>query len=264
MRRLIKAYTSFNRTERMGVLALCLIISILLVVRFTMHYLVQSVTDTTEEAKMIAAWNQPQTPEGVSVQTSENSQQNTTTGDNNQQQIATNDNNLAHEDNWEDNHFPNKTQQNTTTSPALSVFDPNTVDSITLRKLGLREKTTSIFLNWRRKGKRFYKKEELKGLYTLTTEEYNRLAPYITINNTLNARHYSYEDEYGPLPATININKADSITLIRLKGIGPVLAHRILQKRKKLNGFTSISQLLAVHHFSDSTARYLKQKLVIE
>lgn len=127
-------------------------------------------------------------------------------------------------------------------------FDPNTLDSAGFRKLGLKEKTTSILLHWRAKGKRFYKKEDLKPLYTLSEEEYHRLAPYIVI---------------GPV-AKVSLNRADSQTLVGLKGIGPKLAHRILERRHTQGAFTSFSQLMELYQFPDSTFGELQQRLTLD
>jgi Helix-hairpin-helix motif len=46
-----------------------------------------------------------------------------------------------------------------------------------------------------------------------------------------------------PLPDTIDVNTADSTTFVRLKGIGPATAHRIIMWRQAKGPFTSIDQL---------------------
>lgn len=54
------------------------------------------------------------------------------------------------------------------------------------------------------------------------------------------------------LPLPVNLNTADSATLLTLPGIGPALAHHIIHHRP----FTSYRQLLAIprfpHHLVDS------------
>ncbi len=48
-------------------------------------------------------------------------------------------------------------------------------------------------------------------------------------------------------PHAIDINTADSLTWIGLKGIGPGFAHRILLFREKLGGFHEVNQLKEVY-----------------
>ena len=46
-----------------------------------------------------------------------------------------------------------------------------------------------------------------------------------------------------PQVSTIELNTADSVTLVRLKGIGPYYAQKILRYREQLGGFYSPKQL---------------------
>lgn len=152
----------------------------------------------------------------------------------------------------------------TSYSAALFAFDPNTLDSAGFIRLGLKVKTIKYLLNWRRKGKRFYHREDLKPLYTLSAAEYERLAPYIYITAAQQQQHG--QDAYATLPPPpdgMDLNTIDSATLLRLDGIGTVLAHRIVQRRKALGSFLHTEQLLEVYKFPDSVFRYLQTKLTI-
>jgi DNA uptake protein ComE-like DNA-binding protein len=142
-------------------------------------------------------------------------------------------------------------------------FDPNTIDSTTCLRLGLRSKTIHMLLNWRKKGKVFYKKEDLKPLYSLKEEEYDRLAPFITIASVASKQNFSFPKE-ETLPATIDLNITDSSTLVRLNGIGPTLAHKIISRRDALGGFLKHEQLMEVYRFSDTVFKMMKEKLVIK
>lgn len=53
--------------------------------------------------------------------------------------------------------------------------------------------------------------------------------------------------------APIGINTSDSLTLQRLRGIGPVLSSRIVRYRESLGGFVSKEQLREVYGLTDST-----------
>ncbi len=159
---------------------------------------------------------------------------------------------------WEDFKTAGRQKQiNTASAPAtLFTFDPNTLDSTGFRKLGLQEKTTRMLLNWRKKGKVFYKKEDLKSLHTLAETTYYRLDPYIRItgNHTINKeqRHFITE-----------LNTADSASLVRLRGIGPALARKITERRKALGGFVQHEQLLEIYPFKDTVITTLRRQLTI-
>lgn len=143
----------------------------------------------------------------------------------------------------------------------LFEFDPNTLDSSGFLRLGLRPLSIHYLLNWRRKGKRFCRPEELAQLYSLREEEYMILAPYIRIQAI--SRTYE-ETEWALLPSSVSLNTADSVSLVRLRGIGPYLAAKIIRYRQALGGFYEIEQLKEVYPFPDSTFTYLKTVLKID
>lgn len=144
---------------------------------------------------------------------------------------------------------------------ALFYFDPNTLDSTGFRRLGLPEQTTRMLLNWRSKGKKFYRKEDLKPLRNLTEAEYLRLAPFIQIKSTSVGATDNLSD-YDP-NKPLDLNTADSAALVRLRGIGPVLANKITARRKALGGFVEHTQLLEIYPFKDTIMVALRQRLII-
>jgi DNA uptake protein ComE-like DNA-binding protein len=64
-----------------------------------------------------------------------------------------------------------------------------------------------------------------------------------------------------PLPDTIDINSADSATLVLLVGVGPATSHNILVRRKTKGPFTSVGQLKEVGSFTDGTLKVLGKHL---
>lgn len=78
-----------------------------------------------------------------------------------------------------------------------------------------------------------------------------------TADSTMN---YLDKEDNGskPMPAYININTADSQTLVRLKGIGPAFAHKIVQKRKKGHRFKTVDELLDVQYLPPATFTIIK------
>ncbi len=147
--------------------------------------------------------------------------------------------------------------------PTLFSFDPNTLDSVGWRKLGLTQKTTRMLLNWRRKGKVFYKKDDLKALHTLTDSAYRRLEPYIRITRNHDGPNDKYKTGSRQKNTTIELNTADSAALVRLWGIGPALARKITERKKALGGFIEHEQLLEIYPFKDTVMLVLRQRLTI-
>lgn len=61
------------------------------------------------------------------------------------------------------------------------LFDPNELPDDEWINLGLSEDQVSVILNFRNKGGRFYKKQDLKKIYSITAQEYAVLESYIEI-----------------------------------------------------------------------------------
>lgn len=152
-------------------------------------------------------------------------------------------------------------------------FDPNTATPDELKRLGLRDKTIQILGNYRNKGGRFKKPEDLQKIYGLKPEEFNRLRPYIVIagNSTEASAEGSYAHTYTASPkqefsrksVKIDINTADTTAYRSLYGIGSKLAARIVNYREKLGGFYSISQVGETYGVPDSTFQKIKPYLVL-
>lgn len=219
------SFFSFSRLERIGILSLFALLGLLLLTWRCMQYFVRPDFRDAEQQHLLALWNDSKT-----------------------------------------RHAAAAVGATTPGQPAqLFPFDPNTIDSTGILRLGLSPRVAKGWLNWRRHGKKFYAPEDLRPLYHLTPGDYERLAPYIVIRleRPQPYPHFEHGSRYPPLPATINLNTADSALLVRLNGIGPTLAHRIIERRTLLGGFNSHRQLLEVYPFPDSTFRMLCEKLVI-
>lgn len=158
-------------------------------------------------------------------------------------------------------------------SPVYFEFDPNTLDEAGWKQLGLRDRTIRTILNYRSKGGRFRKPEDLQRIYGLFPDEYERLEPYIRIagqpatpaENFPETRAVTPalpetmpEKKYTKQIAVIDINRVDTTALLPLPGIGSKLAARILNFRDKLGGFYSVSQVGETFGLPDSTFQKMK------
>lgn len=143
--------------------------------------------------------------------------------------------------------------------PQRFAFDPNTADSMTLSKLGLREWQVRNILKYRRKGGRFRKPQDLERMYGMSPSEYKSLEPYIRIaddgtgnetvwkeegeRTTVDTMRYMVKMKEGE---TLELNSADTTDLKKVPGIGSKYAKAIVSYRDRLGGFVSVEQLKEV------------------
>ena len=82
----------------------------------------------------------------------------------------------------------------------LFAFDPNTASREDLLRLGLSPKSVNGIMNYREKGYKFYKPEDITRVRTLKPEEYEVIKDYIVIERqqySSNFHHNDYKREYG-------------------------------------------------------------------
>ena len=147
----------------------------------------------------------------------------------------------------------------------LFQFDPNALPPEGWRKLGLNEKTIATISNYRNKGGKFYKSEDLKKIWGLPKAFYDRVEKYITISTVSdNEKPKFTPDKYVTKEKKvwdIEINTADTSALIELPGIGSKLAMRIINFRDKLGGLYSPEQIRETYGLADSTFEKIKSYL---
>ena len=106
--------------------------------------------------------------------------------------------------------------------------------------------------------------EQNKKLIT-AAQTFQRIQPIIHTDTTApTTKDYQdrFDEQTTPLPDQIDLNTADSATLVRLKGIGPTTAGKIIARRNK-KPFTNISQLSEVGRIPHKTLELLKKHLFV-
>lgn len=143
-------------------------------------------------------------------------------------------------------------------------FDPNKIGIEEWIKLGFSEKQAESIEKLKAKGFKFRKPEDLKGVFVVGEENYNRLAAYIKIDpNDFPKKEYVKTVYPEKKKYILDINTADSALFEQQRGIGPSLASRIIKYRNRLGGFVSVEQVKEVWNFPDSTYQSLKEQLVV-
>ena len=149
-------------------------------------------------------------------------------------------------------------------------FNPNAVSVDSLKLLGLPERLARTINNYRTKGGKFKSKEDLKKIHGFPDSIYQRLKPYIVIPATFSSgkkeaapekESFSKKQEYKNKEtlAAFDLNKADSLQLLQWKGIGPVLASRIVRFRNKLGGFVEKELLPGLQKQEETRQRHSRQ-----
>lgn len=155
----------------------------------------------------------------------------------------------------------------------LKKFDPNTISESELIAFGLSPKVAKTIINYRNKGGKFKYKDDLSKMYTLKSENFDQLRPYINLpvkpeyNNSSNNEYknnFDKDSKYVPKSIhNININNATIAELTTLPGIGNGYATKIINYRDQLGGFSDKAQIDEIYGLSDSLKPILKNILII-
>lgn len=146
-----------------------------------------------------------------------------------------------------------KTYKRDTIAIRMQVFDPNTVDSMTLLHLGFKPWQAKNMLKYRAKGGKYRKKEDLKKLYGMTDSMYLALTPYIYIKDSIvvdSARIDSVHMDSLPKwnstkkDTILNLRTADTTELKLIRGIGSYRAKMIVRYREQLGGYAQVEQIM--------------------
>lgn len=136
------------------------------------------------------------------------------------------------------------------TKKYLFPFDPNQISENAWDSLGVKSRLVDRIKNFLSKGGRFYKANDLKHIYGFDSLKYIELEPYINIYKKAIVKK-----------ALVDLNRADSIGLKSLPGIGTYFSKQIINYRKKLGGYYSVDQLQDINGLRmsriDSIRNYL-------
>lgn len=125
--------------------------------------------------------------------------------------------------------------------PVMFPFNPNNLTVAQWKQLGLSERQANVILHYEAKGGRFYRKEDVKKIYAITTDDYTRFEPYINIPEVEYTSHKAKPGE------VIELNSADSARMTMVRGVGPSFAIRIIRYRNRLGGFYNKEQLKEIY-----------------
>ena len=152
-----------------------------------------------------------------------------------------------------------ETRKGETNRKTLFAFDPNIASKEDLEKLGFSHRQVSNIINYRNKGGKFSKAEDLKKIYSISEKDYAQYSSFIEIKNPITTSKNN-----TIIPQNIELNSADTSQLKTLPGIGSVIAKRIIKYRDRLGGFYSSEQLKEVYGLKTETYNKIKKYLSID
>ena len=138
----------------------------------------------------------------------------------------------------------------------LQLFNLNKVSQAELESYNIKEWQARRIINYREKVHPYKSKEELFKVYGLDSAFVRELLPFVILEE-------SGEVE-GEVVKVVELNSADSLTLISVRGIGPVYAKRIIEYRENLGGFYKKEQLLEVYGIRNEQYEKLESYLEVD
>lgn len=238
----VKEFLTFNKRERNGLFILSFIIVLLLGYNYWLSYAEQNLTqpDFTEFENSIK--------EFYSSNPANNS--------------------LSNSDS-----IPTIDSTDASINVELFVFNPNSATDEEFKRLGLTEKQIKNIRNYLEKAGSFRFKEDFGKLYAIGDSLFAILNPYIDLpdKETFYASNKTSKEKQEQVkfekPKTqkplLELNGADSLQLIEIKGIGPAFASRIIKYRNRLGGFQKVEQLMEVYGMKEEQFDLIKTQVKV-
>ena len=138
-----------------------------------------------------------------------------------------------------------------------SAFDPNLSSKSDLEDLGFDPRVAQRIVNYRKAGGSFKRKSDLKKIYGMDATTYEKLEPYILIEERSKAptdKRDSLTHKKRLVPESpkekfipLDLNLASTEELQTIPGIGPYYSKRIIAFRNSLGGFADQNQIKEVY-----------------
>lgn len=153
----------------------------------------------------------------------------------------------------------------------LFKFDPNGLPVEQWTQLGLSEKQAEAIHRYEEHGGKFRTRKDVAKMRVVDPDLYAQWEPFILLPDSLpkrewrnfpkndrwpkdssrwEPREHKVHGEREPA-APVELNDADSATLVAVRGIGPSFARGIIKYRDRLGGYATLDQLAEVYILKD-------------
>jgi len=155
--------------------------------------------------------------------------------------------------------------------PEEFYFDPNTVSTSELVRLGLTPRQAASIENYRQKGGLFAKPDDFAKMYVVNKDMFERLKPYIKIapapeQQPKDSTTYPPQAQFAKTESKIyiDLNTVDTLEITRIRGIGRSYARRIISYRERLGGFYNTNQLTEVYGFPKDLLSSIQDQIWVD
>lgn len=149
-------------------------------------------------------------------------------------------------------------------------FNPNLATKEDFIQLGIPAYVANNIINYRNKGGKFRYRNDFQKIYNLDPSLFAELYSFIDLPEKKEDYdeqriQVAYENEKPERPeprktiSPFDLNRVDTIQLKSLRGIGSVLANRIVKYRQSLGGFYSLQQLNEVYGLNEEAIAELSK-----
>lgn len=153
-------------------------------------------------------------------------------------------------------------------------FNPNNLPDKDWKRLGFSEKQIHMLDNYQAKGGKYKTKADVKKMYCINAEMYASLEKYIAIPekkaDTISHNYFKRDTlktaikipkaEFVP----VELNTADSLSLIKIRGIKGFYAKKILEHRAELGGYVRKEQLMEIWKFDQEKYDDMENKVSVD
>ncbi len=155
-------------------------------------------------------------------------------------------------------------------------FDPNNLPEDTWLEMGMPKRVAGTIKNFESAGGTFRVKEDLKKIYGITDNMYETLRPYINLPGKdsfekgkktakeVEARVKQKKEIEPEKPLIVDINTADTLKLMEVRGIGPFYSKEIVKHREALGGYVSVEQLMEIYGMDKERFESLRRHFTIK
>lgn len=151
---------------------------------------------------------------------------------------------------------PRRTSGDAKPHAELFEFAVDTAGVATFCRLGFSPRQSEVIVRYRESVGGFASAEDFERCYVVSPEQAERLRPYIIYPQTV-ATVTSPE-------FPVEINSADSATLVAVRGIGAKSAAAIIRYRKRLGGFCRVEQLAEVAEVTERNYEMILQQICVD